>query len=320
MTSKKDIASIASSYVFNEERALAAFSRGVATNPPIQTAEVAFENKKLRAEIEHLTKTAGEPYEIALDLIDASPFQVRQLDKAQVLELAANLRENPLATPIVVRRVGDRFELVSGHHRLEAFRLLRREKIPAIAVNMDDEATERAVVFDNLIAPQLPDYERYLGLARLRDRHKWTYTEIAERTGLSAAVISHLFVLERLPSKTLERISAHPEAIGTWLLKNLAPYIEKNPDGVDTAVQAVIEGRLTDKEAISKLKGRRAAEAPAVVRASPIRQGRAKYADLTRRRDQVVIAFTSEEEAAEVFSLVEELLRKRAGELTKQAS
>lgn len=55
-------------------------------------------------------------------------------------------------------------------------------------------------------------------------------------------------------------------------------------------------------------------QTPAVVHAAPIRSGGAIYADLTRHRDQVVIAFTSEEEAAEVFALVEDLLRKRASE------
>lgn len=55
-------------------------------------------------------------------------------------------------------------------------------------------------------------------------------------------------------------------------------------------------------------------QTPAVVRAAPIRSGGEIYADLTRHRDQVVIAFTSEEEAAEVFALVEDLLRKRASE------
>lgn len=312
MTSKTDISTIASSYVFNEERALAAFSR-VATNPPIQTAEVAFENKRLRAEIEHQTKTAGQPYEIALDRIDASPYWVRRrLDTARVLELGENLRENPLATPIVVRRQGDRFELVAGHHRLEAFRLLRREKIPAIAVDMDDEATERAVVFDNLIVPQLPAYERYLGLARLRERHGWTYAELAERTGLSSTLIGTLFVFDRLPRKTLERIAALPEAFSASQLKVLSAHIEKNPDGVDTAVQAVVEGCMTAKEAVCRLT--KAAQAQVVEQASPICVGRAKYADITRRRNQVSIAFSCEDEAAEVFALVEELLRKRSSE------
>lgn len=177
---------------------------------------------------------------------------------------------------------------------------------------MDDDAAERAVVFDNLIAPELPAYAQYLGLARLRARHGWTYAELSERTGLSATLIGDFFIFERLPRKTLERIAAFPEAFSASRLQVLSAHIQKNPDGIDTAVQAVVEGCMTAKEAVGRLT--KAAQTQVVEQASPICVGRAKYADITRRRNQVSIAFSCEDEAAEVFALVEELLRKRSSE------
>lgn len=194
----KDLAGLATEFASQKKPAAAPRS----TSAPVALMEFSGEFKRLAAEREQLLARQGQPQDVALSQLVESPLhaQVRKLDAEQVDALAENLRSNPLATPIVVRRLeGGRLEIIAGRHRAAAFRTLGRETIPAVVVEMDDDTMARAIVFDNLVAPRLSDYERYSGIAQLRQRFGWSYTVLQEQTGFSRGWISALMQFERLP-------------------------------------------------------------------------------------------------------------------------
>src|SRR5437870_474022 len=74
---------------------------------------------------------ASELIRIPITRIRANPFQPRkQFDPAQLSDLEASITANGLLQPVVVRRVGDGFELVAGERRLRAATNIGWTEIP----------------------------------------------------------------------------------------------------------------------------------------------------------------------------------------------
>ena len=129
------------------------------------------EYQEISDENQRLKSSAGTAREIPLDLIDDSPFQTRKITQEQIEELALNLAHNPLSTPVVVRKVGERFELVAGHRRVAAYKHLGRSKIAAAIQELNDTDASTALFMDNMYSADLPDYEKYLGLIAYQKAH-----------------------------------------------------------------------------------------------------------------------------------------------------
>src|SRR5438270_8180659 len=90
----------------------------------------------------------GEQMRIALELLDDNPDQPRQyVDPNYIEELAETILQRGLIHRIVIRRVGIRFQIVAGHCRRAAFKLLDEKgvpgewsTIPADVIELSDEA------------------------------------------------------------------------------------------------------------------------------------------------------------------------------------
>src|SRR5713101_4697366 len=79
-----------------------------------------------------LTHPSAPPHtwRIALNLLDQNPHQPRaQMDEAALAELMASIRDHGLLQPITVRKVGNRYQVIAGHRRLEAFRRLLADAV-----------------------------------------------------------------------------------------------------------------------------------------------------------------------------------------------
>jgi ParB family chromosome partitioning protein len=147
--------------------------------------------------------------EIELDLIRANPFQPRKVFDAEGLEeLRDSIRIHGLLQPIVVRRAGQGFELVSGERRCRASRMAGLMRIPAIVRESvtDSEMLELALV-ENVQRKDLDPLERARGFQALMENLKLTQEQVATKVGLKrATVANHLRLLE-LPSKAQEALA-----------------------------------------------------------------------------------------------------------------
>lgn len=114
--------------------------------------------------------------EIPLNLIVRSAFQVRDEYEADIESLAADMAANGLVQPVTVRPSHDSvgrpiYETVAGHRRIEAARSLDWEIIPAIVVDVDDDAAERMLVAENFARRDLTPIEMADTAAGLVKRH-----------------------------------------------------------------------------------------------------------------------------------------------------
>ena len=86
------------------------------------------------------TISAGAPSQATVDTIDQNPFQPRKtFDQDEIKSLSETIRAHGILQPLVVRQVGDRFQLIAGERRLRAAKLAGLSDVPAIVQDYADE-------------------------------------------------------------------------------------------------------------------------------------------------------------------------------------
>lgn len=191
------------------------------------------------------------PKELPLDALVEVQGRRRNLTPDQFDELRANLAVNPLVHAIAVKKMLDgRYEVISGHNRLAAYRILGRQTIPVSVIDIEDNEVERSAFFANLLQPSLPDYERYLGFKKWQDETGETQSAMAERSGASRPAVSRLFAFSELPERALELIADKPDCIGASCVEKLARLAKAGrAENVIEAVHQLASGEISQKEA-----------------------------------------------------------------------
>jgi len=125
------------------------------------------------------------PQMIAVDQIRPSRQQVRSRFDAEPLgELAESIRQHGVLQPLLVRPLGDGYELIAGERRWRAARLAGLRTVPAV-VRADTGSDEQLVLglIENLQRTDLDPVEEARGLRRLIDEFGLTHDEVAQRLG-----------------------------------------------------------------------------------------------------------------------------------------
>jgi ParB family chromosome partitioning protein len=138
---------------------------------------------------------------LPIERIDSSQYQVREVfDENALRELASSMKQVGLLQPILVRPIGERFQIVAGERRLRAARLLGWASILALVQEQSefDAAVKTMVENEQRVDANL--LERARGYQRLIEAFNVSQDEIAERVGASQSVVSRLLkVLDEPP-------------------------------------------------------------------------------------------------------------------------
>jgi ParB family transcriptional regulator, chromosome partitioning protein len=146
---------------------------------------------------------AGEAAELMLfiDEIAENPFQPRrEFGEAEIASLAESLREHQLLQPILVRRHGDKWQLISGERRLRAARRAGWKKIPARIREADDRLVAELAIVENLQRKDLNAIEKALSFQRYLREHKCTQDDLGKRIKVDRSTIANLMRLLELPA------------------------------------------------------------------------------------------------------------------------
>jgi len=282
---------------------------------PVQLAQFSAGYQQLEAELERRRASEGRALHVALNDLQPSPFQTGGIQDERVQALVRHLGENRLNTPIVIRRSAqaDGYEIIAGHHRVAAYRQLGRAQIEAVLLDVDDEEARALVFFDNLMAPDLSDYHKYLGFAQLKKATGMTVEALARKSGVSKSQVASLLSFERLPAEALALIEQAPNTVGAKLAEELGKWAQERPQAVTQAVQQVVQGQLKQAQALNWVTGavreRAQADAPVV-----IRRGRQLFAQLQGRGAQLTLKFASEAHRQQLQDRMEQWLREQANQ------
>ena len=130
--------------------------------------------------------------EISVAEITPNPFQPRKtFDPGALDELKSSIAEYGVLVPIIVRRRGERYELVAGERRWRACAALGKATIPAIVRASDDRQTLEFAIVENLQRENLNPLEEAAGFAYLIEEHGLTQEEVARRLGKSRPVVAN---------------------------------------------------------------------------------------------------------------------------------
>lgn len=143
-----------------------------------------------------------EVAEIPLHRIDPNPVQPRLAFDPDALEqLATSIKADGVLQPLLVRRAGDRFELIVGERRLKASKLAGLATVPAVVRDIDPDRLLEVTLVENIQREDLNPIEVAMALQRMVDETEMIHEQVAERTGMSrASITNHLRLLKLPPS------------------------------------------------------------------------------------------------------------------------
>lgn len=143
-----------------------------------------------------------------VEKVDPPPEADRDMiDPDKVRELAESIRSQGLLQPVLCRPVNGRFEIVAGHRRLLAHRLIGEVKIMSIVREMTDDQVFEARLVENDQREDLNPIERAKRYARLRERFGYSNRQIAQKVGRSPGVVDKYFHLLEIPDEFQEAVA-----------------------------------------------------------------------------------------------------------------
>jgi ParB family transcriptional regulator, chromosome partitioning protein len=142
------------------------------------------------------------PAEIPVDQILPNPHQPRrQFSEASLAELAQSLKVSGLIQPVILRRVGQTYELIAGERRLRAAKLAGFKSIPALIRDVDSLTQAQMALVENIQREDLNPIDRALGYRTLIDQLGLTQAELAGRLGEErSSIANYLRLLDLTPA------------------------------------------------------------------------------------------------------------------------
>jgi len=139
------------------------------------------------------------PMQLDIDLIEPSPYQPRTRFREVALdELARPIQASGIIQPLVVRPIGNRFQLIAGERRWRAAQRAGLEKVSAIVRQVPDELALEMTLVENIQREDLNAMEAARAFERLMDEFQLTQEAVAERTGKDRATVANAIRLLKL--------------------------------------------------------------------------------------------------------------------------
>lgn len=138
--------------------------------------------------------------EIRVDFIDPSTMQPRtRFDEVKLEELAQSIRANGVVQPVLVRRKGERYELIAGERRWRAAQRAGLAEMPALVREIPDEKVLEFALIENIQREDLNAIEEARAYRKLLDKVGLTQESLAEQVGRDRSYITNYLRLLRLP-------------------------------------------------------------------------------------------------------------------------
>jgi ParB family chromosome partitioning protein len=278
--------------------------------------------KGLSALIPDLPEPAARAAVVDTDIDRLAPneFQPRlHVDDTRLHELAQSIRANGIIQPIVVREVGDHFEIIAGERRWRAAQIAGLRRVPivvrTVAPGHEQSLLEMALI-ENIQREDLNPIEEALAYRRLADEFQLTQDAIAAAVGKDRTSVANYVRLLRLPEEVRSEVAAGRLAMGH------ARALLALPDEADQRRLArdVIARSLSVRETESLVKKAAEAGAPPRERDTPpvdvhtrAAEDRLKFLLGTKvrivrngTRGRIEIEFNSEDELIRIYEQLTE--------------
>ena len=154
-----------------------------------------------------MSESTSRVMEIDIDDILPNRFQPRiQFDEEEILELSDSIREHGVIQPIVVRPLGDKYEIVSGERRYKASVLAGKETMPVIIRNLNDKESAEIALIENVQRKSLTPIEEALSYKKILDMGYITQENLASKIGKSQSSVANKIRLLNLSDEVQDAL------------------------------------------------------------------------------------------------------------------
>ncbi len=195
-----------------------------------------------------------EIFDIDLNDIMPNRFQPREIFEDEALdELSESIKKHGVIQPIIVRKIGDKYEIIAGERRYRASQKAGKKTIPALVRDIDDKEAAKIALLENLQRKDLTPIEEAKTYQTILKIDNITQEELAQNLGKSQSTVANKLRLLNLA-----------EEVQTALLNNkiserharslLNLPTSKQPE----LLQRIVNERLTVKqvdEEVQRLTG-----------------------------------------------------------------
>ena len=162
--------------------------------------------------------TRASAVEADIDRLEPNDFQPRvHVDDARLQELAQSIRANGIIQPIVVRAIGDRFQIIAGERRWRAAKVAGLLRVPVVvrdvARGAEQSLLEMALI-ENIQREDLNPIEEALAYRRLADEFHLKQEDIATAVGKDRASVANFLRLLKLPDEVRTELSSGRLSMG----------------------------------------------------------------------------------------------------------
>jgi len=140
--------------------------------------------------------------EVPLDRIQANPHQPRKaFDQDELSAMSATVKSHGILQPLVVRQVGDQYQIIAGERRYRAAQQAGLAAVPVRVVDFNDQEVVEAALIENIHRTDLNPIEKAQGFKDYLDRFSLNHEQLAHRLGLARSTITNLVNLLELPAE-----------------------------------------------------------------------------------------------------------------------
>jgi ParB family chromosome partitioning protein len=266
-------------------------------------------------------RQAAGPVEVDIDQLSPNRYQPRvRADEERIDELARSIKSNGLIQPIVVRRVGNAYQIIAGERRWRAAQRAGLLKVP-VAVRDVPEGQEQKLLewalVENMQREDLNPIEAATAFKRLVDEFDLTQEEIATAVGKDRSTVANLLRLLKLPQDVRDEVSAGHLSMGharallaleqEQAQRNLSRDIVARGLSVRETEQLVTRA-LAKPQAAATKKGRGESTTDVHTRAAQdtLRLKLGTKVDIVRKGKggEIRIAFKSEDELIRIYEIL----------------
>lgn len=170
------------------------------------------EDKPISVKADQISKDDGKSVDILAMIpvgdIEPNPYQPRiDFDQKPLDELKKSILENGLIQPITVRRLDNKFQLISGERRLRACKDIGYKEIPAYIIMVESkEAMLALALIENIQREKLNAIEVAEAYKRLIDECSLSQEEVADKVGKDRTTVTNSIRLLKLPKEVQESL------------------------------------------------------------------------------------------------------------------
>lgn len=193
-----------------------------------------------------------EVIKVRLSSIIPNRFQPRlAFNEEELNELASSIKMYGILQPLILRPIGDKYEIIAGERRYKAATLAGLTEVPAILVNLDDQTSAELAIIENIQRKDLTAIEEAKSYKKLLDLGNLTQDQLAVKMGKKQSTIAN----------KLRLLNLVPEAQDALLHNSISErharsllQIKDDPAKQREVLNKIIEGRLTVKETDDLIK------------------------------------------------------------------